>query len=495
MRIAKLTLLVCAAAAAQTPIDWQAALNRVSADSLKGHLSFLASDLLEGRDTPSQGLDIAAEYIAAQFRRAGLEPAGNEGYFHTSTWYVVEQGSDGFQLELESGARKISVPVSQAVLNVSRAIDIAAAPVFKVELGGAEPAGTDVAGKVVVLVVPSQPNLMRPFFAFRSAMQKLKPACVILADPDGYLTGTVGRKRPYATEPASIPSPAGFEMVSVRNTEVARMLASSEPATARLRVPEPRLATVKLRNVLGLLRGSDPALRETYVMVNAHYDHIGTLAPGPGDRVYNGANDDGSGTVSVLEVAAALGALPVRPKRSILFGTFFGEEKGILGARQFARNPPFPIGRIAAALTLEQTGRTDSTEGPQINSANLTGFDFSDLSRRLVEAGKQAGVRVWKHEASSDAFFSRSDNIALAEAGVPSHTLSVAYNYPDYHGLGDHWDKIDYDNMARVVRAVALGLLLTADDPVAPEWNAENPRTERYRKAAEAIRAPRKSTE
>jgi hypothetical protein len=490
MKFLKLGLLFCAAAWAQVPIDWQAVMNRVSADSLRGHVSFLASDLLEGRDTPSPGLDIAAEYIAAQFRRAGLEPLGRDGYFLSSTWHVLEQNPDGFLLSLS----EVSVPAGEATLAVSEAIHAESARVWKVTLGDSDLAQlkeADVAGKVVVVTIPELParERGRAYVAFRGVMQRLSPLCVVLSDPQGLLSAATGRRRLFEKAPEEVPAPAGFELISVRSPELARTIAAlpaGETGTSiRLRVSAPRLKPVELRNVAGILRGSDPALRDTYVMVNAHYDHIGALPPGPGDRVYNGANDDASGTVSVIELAAALAPLPARPRRSILFAAFFGEEKGILGSRQFARNPPVPIERIVGAISLEQVGRTDSGDGPLVNSANLTGFDFSDLSRRFVEAGKQTGVRVWKDEAASDPFFNRSDNIALAEAGVPSHTLSVAYTFPDYHRPGDHWDKIDYENMARVVRTVALGLLMTADDPRPPRWNEAEPKTERYRKLPE----------
>jgi Zn-dependent M28 family amino/carboxypeptidase len=316
--------------------DVRAALNHISADSLRGHLSFIAADALEGRNTPSRGLDIAAQYIAAQFRRAGLEPVGDDGYFQTST--ILPKGAE---------------------------------------------------------------------------------------------------------------------------------------------------SAVKVCNVIGLLRGSDPILKDSYVLVTAHYDHLGTK-PGAGDTIFNGANDDGSGTVSVIELASALAAMKKRPRRSIVFITFFGEEKGLLGSRYYGQHPIFPIDKTVADVNLEQVGRTDSDEGPQVNNASMTGFDFSDLGAIFKAAGERTGIKVYKHERNSDAFFGRSDNQALASQGVPAHTLCVAYVYPDYHGLGDHWDKIDYQNMAKVNRCVALGLLMIANNPQAPRWNEANLKAARYVQAWKA---------
>jgi hypothetical protein len=322
-----------------------ALLGQISANSMRGNLSFLASDMLEGRGTPSRGLDLAAEYIAAQFRRAGLEPLGDDGYFQTADW-----------------------------------------------------------------------NLINP--------RRAKTASA-----DG-------------APPAALP-----------------------PA--------------KVRNVAGLLRGSDPALRDSYILVTAHYDHLGTRT-GEGDQIYNGANDDGSGTVSVIELANAFAASGVRPRRSIVFMTVFGEEHGLVGSRYYGAHPLVPIEKTIAGLNLEQVGRTDDNEGEQKRSFGVTGFDFSDVGAILQQAGEQTGIRVWKHPVNSDRYFAQSDNQALADQGIPAHTISVAYAYPDYHKPGDHWDKIDYDNMAAVDRTVALALWQIANDPQTPHWSGNNPKAAKY---------------
>ena len=332
--------LICLLAAPHKPpaaisLDVRAMLERVSADSLRGNLSFLASDLLEGRGSPSRGLNLAAEYIAAQFRRAGLEPGVGEGYFQTTT--LKPRGSEEEQ------------PVS---------------------------------------------------------------------------------------------------------------------------------------NVIGVLRGSDPALKDTYVLVTAHYDHLGVRPDLPGDdKIFNGANDDGSGTVGVIELASALSTLKIKPKRSIVFMTFFGEERGLLGSRFYGKNPVFPLDKTVAHINLEQIGRTDDSEGPQISSASMTGFDFSDIGPIFAGAAKTVGVTIGKHPRNSDAFFGRSDNQALADLGIPAHTISVAYVYPDYHKVSDHWDKIDYPNTAKVLQGIALGVLALTESAAPPRWNAENPKAARYLKA------------
>ena len=113
----------------------------------------------------------------------------------------------------------------------------------------------------------------------------------------------------------------------------------------------------------------------------------------------------------------------------------------------------------------------------------MTGFDFSEIGPIFAAAAKGAGITISKHPRNSDAFFGASDNQALADLGIPAHTISVAYVYPDYHRVSDHWDKLDYPNTAKVLQGVALGILALTENPAPPRWNAENPKAERYLKA------------
>ncbi|HEX7956332.1 MAG TPA: M28 family peptidase, partial [Pyrinomonadaceae bacterium] len=228
---------------------------------------------------------------------------------------------------------------------------------------------------------------------------------------------------------------------------------------------------------------SDPRLKDSYVIVSAHYDHIGikeNCDPAKADCINNGANDDGSGTVGVVELASALSRISPRPRRSILFMTFFGEELGLVGSRYYGRHPLVPLAKTVAQVNMEQIGRTDDSEGPQVGTLAVTGFDYSDVGAVIQRAGEAEGVRVYKHPTKSDAYFSRSDNQSLADAGVPAHTAGVAFQFPDYHDVGDHWEKIDYANMALVARAVGRALLRLADSTQEPRWNEQNPKAAAY---------------
>jgi Zn-dependent M28 family amino/carboxypeptidase len=461
------------------------ALDAIGADSMRGDLSFLASDLLEGRNTPSRGLDIAAEYIAAQFRRAGLEPGGDDGYFQTARMAVLQPDLTGFELKLTQSGRNLSVQAEGALLNTSAALDLQDAPVFKLDLRDSSlvesftPGAAD--GKVV-LIEPQRDATA----TYRAVVQKLrqaKPAAIVTIDPAAGRETSGPQDRLVDPEQHSRAAPPHITLSDKSAVEFfAELKPGASGATATIHIAAPRETAVRLHNVIGILRGSDPALKDTCELLTAHYDHLGERLGGQGDRIYNGANDDASGTVSVIEVARALSTLEPHPRRSILFIAFFGEEEGMIGSRYYARHPVWPLAKTIAQLNLEQVGRTDDSEGPQVSSASLTGFDYSNVAQYLQAAGELTGVKIYKHRRNSDLYFASGDNISLAEAGVVAHSLAVSFEFPDYHGLGDEWLKIDYANMAKVDRAVALALIMLASDDKPPHWNEDNSRAAAFAK-------------
>jgi Peptidase family M28 len=461
-----LVLFTAAIAFAADPVltpEMNAVVHHISADSLRGHLSFIASDALEGRSTPSRGLDIAAEYIAAQFRRAGLEPAGDDGYFQTAKLNVREQNPQGYDFSVTADGKTIHIDPSQTSILPDKTIHLKNAGVILVA-PGSKPSAEDVLGKIVV--VNGRVNNLPQGAALVLYSALDSPSGPQVADPENARRG--GSSRHTVSSPDLLAAIASGE---------ARATLNVEPAIER---------TVKVRNVAGILRGSDPVLKDTYVMLTAHYDHVGMRASGD-DRIFNGANDDGSGTVSVIEIAGALAAQNPHPKRSILFMTFFGEERGLLGSRFYGRHPLVPLAGTIADMNLEQVGRTDASNGPQIGTASITGFDFSEVPRIYAEAGKLVGVNVYKDLQASDQYFAQSDNQALADVGVPAHALCVAFEYSDYHGVGDHWEKIDYANMAKVDGAIALAVMQLASDAPPPKWNESNSKAKKYVEAAKKL--------
>ena len=477
--------LAAALATAQTgPTMLQQISSRLTPNDLKADVSFLASDALQGRGTPSPGLDIAAEYIAAQFRRAGLEPAGDDGYFQTASYANVTPNVEGMDFTVDMGggstvkAKSVSMALQQAA-----ALDLTKAAVIKV--AGSDAAAVNaltadqVRGKVLVLDFPEGSNPATLTRQLPAMTARLQPALVVLLRSGGQPANTATRMREVAAAP-TVPVMVVWDeavrtALGVGKTAPVDVLVSAH-------IAPPTTTPVKLHNVVGVLRGSDPVLRDTYVMVTAHYDHLGVRGTGPGDHIYNGANDDGSGTASVIEVANALAALPTRPKRSLVFMTFYGEELGLVGSRYYGAHPVFPLAKTVADLNLEQLGRTDVDGGSSVNLVNVTGFDFSTLTDAVVKAGGATGLQVVKNAQLNERYFAQSDNQAIADAGVPAHTLSVGYMFPDYHQAGDEWPKLDYNNLAIVDRTVALAVYQVADSTGTPQWR-DMPQTQRYIKA------------
>jgi hypothetical protein len=486
----------------QLPEAVSQALERISADSMRGHLSFLASDLLEGRNTPSRGLSIAAEYIAAQFRRAGLDPVpGTQSHFQTARWILRKVGQSAAKAEILAGGRTVELSGSQLTILSLEGVDIEPAPVYKLAWKDAGALNDMAEGAledfVILIEAPSGqllrklPNderiaMMRRIGEFSKLARKLKPKAVVswnsdtMGDPD---------EAQQLVDPEADRRRAGRRLtpaVAVLHSPALGELWNELPdgqTEARLGIHLPRGTEepVELHNVVGILPGSDPVLRHSYVLVTAHYDHVGIGEPDSnGDRIYNGANDDASGVVSMMEIASALAASKQRPARTIVFLALFGEERGLLGARYYANHPIFPVKDTAANLNLEHMGRTDSSEGPQTARLSPTGFEFSELTDILKEGGELTGVEIFHHTRNSEAFFSRSDNAAFADAGIPSTTVCVAFEFPDYHAPGDHWDKIDYQNMAKVTRTVLATAWLLAERPSVPAW-----KTDRYKRKTE----------
>jgi len=217
-------------------------------------------------------------------------------------------------------------------------------------------------------------------------------------------------------------------------------------------------------NVVGILPGGDPRLRDEAVVVTAHYDHLGIGRPVNGDSIYNGADDDASGTTAVLEIARFLGRQRPAPRRTVVFLLVTGEERGLLGTRWYLDHPVVPLDHTAANLNVEMIARADSLAGGP-GKAWLTGFDRSTMGAML----REAGIPILPDPRPAQHFFERSDNYAFARRGVVAHTLSTYALHADYHQPSDEARLADPAHMAGVIAAAARAVRLLADGP-APQW-------------------------
>jgi hypothetical protein len=216
-------------------------------------------------------------------------------------------------------------------------------------------------------------------------------------------------------------------------------------------------------NVVGIIPGTDPQLGDEAVVVGAHLDHEGIQPHASGDSIYNGADDDASGVVTVLEAGRVMAAGP-KPRRTVIFIAFTGEEGGPSGSRWYIEHPVRPIARTVAQLQVEMVGRPDSLAGGP-GKAWLTGYERSTMGEMLAAAG----IAIVADPRPAQSFFVRSDNIRFARVGIPAHTLSSFGMHTDYHQPSDETSKVDFGHMTAVIGAAARAVRLLADGPK-PEW-------------------------
>jgi Iap family predicted aminopeptidase len=293
---------------------------------------------------------------------------------------------------------------------------------------------------------------------------------------EGRATGTAGAHR-AARYIASEMQRIGLQSLGDSGFFQKIPVAMTPPASGRSRprllssfadldtVPQDRRRTEV--NVLGVIRGSDPVLRDEIVLIDGHYDHLGIVKPAVagGDSIANGADDDASGITAVLEIARQMKEGP-RPKRTVVFAAMVGEEVGLVGTNWYINHPAFPLEKMVANLEIEMIDRPDSLAYGAGN-AWLTGFERSNMG----ELFQAAGLKVFPDARPSQNFFSRSDNIGFARRGIVAHTLSSFDLHKDYHHVDDEVGKADFAHMATVINTAARAVRLLADGP-RPEWKA-----------------------
>jgi Zn-dependent M28 family amino/carboxypeptidase len=238
-----------------------------------------------------------------------------------------------------------------------------------------------------------------------------------------------------------------------------RLLPSLE---ARDTIPQADRATAV--NVVGIIPGSDATLRNEVVLIAAHYDHLGIRSGSGADSIFNGADDDASGVVAVMEIARAFARGPA-PKRTVVVAATTGEEVGLLGTRWFIEHPVRPLDAIVSNLEIEMIGRPDSLAGGP-GRAWLTGFERSTMADLFTTAG----LPIVADKRLDQQFFMRSDNIAFARRGIVAHTLSSYNMHAQYHTPADDVSRVDFAHMTQLVDVAVRAARLLADTPTKLEW-------------------------
>jgi hypothetical protein len=502
----------------------------ITAAQLSDYLHFVASDEMEGRDTPSRGLDLTAKFLATNLSRWGFKPAGDNGtFFQTMAMSTskIDTASTSASIggkTLVWGTDYVANPVTASAANAQ--LVFGGNGWFIKERNYDALRGIDLTGKIVVLYMENLP----PGITSLQQLRTLGRAGADYLDPisNARSKGAVGaillptqqtinnwdqtraaRERGgNFTVDKLRPAQPAFPVVTLSRSAANDLLAgtgSDLAAVARAFPQETPLALnlnktasinvssaavpSRTQNVVALWEGSDPLLKNEMVAIGAHYDHDGVRpnAPGP-DKIWNGADDDGSGTVAVLAIAEALAKAPARPKRSVLLVWHTGEEKGLWGSEYFNKFPTVNIKNVIAQLNIDMIGRSKAPgdTNPQnkdltdANSVYLIGSEMMSSTLGAVTKGTNTGFLNLNYDYRYDApndpnrFFFRSDHFNYAVNGIPVAFWFTGV-HEDYHRAGDHPDKIDYQKMEKIARTIFLTLWELTDLKERPKVDKQLP--------------------
>lgn len=440
--------------------DEQEVLSSIQEKQLLDTLSYLASDEMNGRDTPSRELDIAADFVANRFRQAGLEGLGASGsFFQTAELFrtsapqstaVLTVGSSlNVPLTVLTGTNgliKISGVVRDAAANNMPAADDGQTTIFVMDEHPLPPQATDDPAVVLTTYVRRVAPLVR---------QGAKIVLVRVTNGSVLFDVAAAFQQTPVLIPAELEPQCAIVLVS-ETQSLEGKVALEIPANVRTSTP--------VHNVVGVLRGSDPEAAGQAVVISAHLDHIGPARRGD-DKVNNGADDNASGVTGVLLLADAFAALKVRPRRSLIFMTFWGEEKGLLGSKYFAENPLWNLTDIVCDINLEMIGRPEEhAEG----RAWGTGWSRSSLGPQVAAGAIRAGVLISDHERFSEMLYTRSDNASFVAKGIIAHSFSAGSLHRDYHQPTDEVAKINIPHMTRIIQGLLAGILPIAMGELTP---------------------------
>jgi len=537
------TFLVPSAALAQTAVKITPAerkmADEITANQLKDYLYYVASDEMEGRDTPSRGLDLTAKFMATMLSRWGLKPAGDNGTFFQKM-ALRRDTVDAANAFVEIGGKKFAYgedfmrvfgndkgDVSAPIVYAGNGWMIKSKNVNSYQ-------NLDVKGKYIAVYgegIPSNQYIV-PLPAGVSAADlkgergkdwadavtyaRQNGAVGVIVLPSKFLQENwdglrqqFGRTRYYVEKlvapPVAPTTTASMPSIFVASREVTESLFSGETAnplsgTAGASFDlnsskkinfniAPKSETVMTQNVVALWEGSDPILKNEMVAIGAHYDHDGVRPNAPGaDKIWNGADDDGSGTVAVLAIAEALAKAAKRPKRSVLFVWHAGEEKGLWGSEYFNKFPTVDIKNVVAQLNIDMIGRSKKPADANPKNKDLTGenaiyvIGSEMMSSTLGAVTKQTNDAYlkmtydYRYDDPNDKnrFFFRSDHYNYAVNGIPI-VFWFDGVHEDYHQASDSADKIDYAKMEKVTRTIFLTLWEITDLKERPKVDKQLP--------------------
>lgn len=474
---------------AQDPPGARRAAAAITAAELRRHVFTLADDSMRGRWTPSPELALAAQYLAAQLRQAGLRPGGDQGS------YLQRFPIDALQILPESAAVWAT---GRTPMRWTNGADYAFpfntwfnwdaegnAVLLRGPLGAS--AAFDTASlQGSVLLLPGGWGL------YYQRVATWNPASIVWLEDvaDSVLANIVrGQSRPKRR---ALGDSLALLLMSYR--AVGPLLAKAGVDTAELRHPSAdtvlraiplgdavvhvtgrvrKLPHQEPANVVAILEGSDPTLRNEYVVYSAHYDHLGIRRPINGDSIWNGADDNASGMAAVLAVAQAFARLPARPRRSMMFVLLSAEEFLGLGSRFFVDHPPVPVSAMVANLNADMLGRNWP------DTVVVLGRRDSDLGSvvdRILSSHPELGLAATDSSTRPNEprdLYSWSDHAAFIQKGIP-FLYFYSGMHADYHRPSDSAEKIDFEKLARISRLMFYVGLEIANADRRPQWDAES---------------------
>ena len=446
----------------------------VNRATIEGHIYFLASDELKGRQTGTNELEIAAEYIATSFRRYGVKPVpgAEEGFFQP-----IRLARTGFPETFRIAYGGTDISSENTILLSGKNID-GSLPLYYMEHGSDaefEKAGDAVKGKVVVCKSGWE-NPDDGFYGPAAIKKNLAIAA-----------GAAGVVEIFSQEPMPWDNVKRyFESNSVRVVDekdtgvflnawirdldgnyMAAMKDARDPLSVE--VGDRKVEMLPTKNVVGMVEGTDPELKDEFVIYSAHYDHVGIgKANAEGDSIFNGARDNAVGVVTVMSAAENIAKYPT--KRSALFILFTGEEMGLIGSNYYASNPLIPLNQMVYCFNSDNGGYNDTSV------ATIIGLERTTAAKHIREACTTFGITAIDDPAPEQGLFDRSDNVSFARQGVPAPTFSLGFRAFDaeimkyYHQASDNPDNLDYAYLEKFFKAYVMSCRLIANDPETPFW-------------------------
>lgn len=479
----------------------QTGYESIKSMDMRNHLSILASDSLEGRETSYPGQKKAAQYIAGIFKKLNLEPIGDDGTYFQHFDVEISRVHPETKIVIEIGSMKKSYTwrtdfIVEGIKDTTVSGPVAFVGFTDTELDSA--AQAKLVGRVVFILIGGKDNAqdtskattLRRLYSSRRNAGAI--ATLMIPDEDGPATffhaqqimiaasSGKGSMRIKSNVPQVQPSLIRFLVSPTLAEEVLRSSGKSLKQLRNEALHNPEFTSIfidnvtvtidakviheikQTENVVGLLPGSDPDYKEQVVAFTAHYDHIGKSRDG---IVYPGADDDGSGTTAVLKLAEAFAKNPNKPKHSLLFLTVVGEEKGLLGSQYYVNNPVIPLNQIIADLNVDMIGRIDTIHeaNKDTNYIYVIGSDKISLElNSLLQAANAESEQLtldykYNDEQDPERYYYRSDHYQFAKNGVPIVFFFDGI-HADYHKPTDTVDKILFERMGKICRLVyALG--------------------------------------